>query len=362
MIRQLMILALAFGLVSCSAIELGEQNAQATGQAEVAINQTVEARIAEQTADKPTLVSPIDDAEVADDLILEWSYSRTLAENERFRIWVAPTGLPLQPISLTDATQLDIQDWIAENPADNYSWQIEIILSDDTAEAGTRIANPSDISTFRVEGVQAVDVTATIDAIVVQATQDAEAIETQIAETVTAIFAQTPSPDSESTAEVTPDIDFDSDFIPSSAETTVYGTIPIDSDSLNSITAITFDSAGHMLVSLRAGEIYRLEDTDDDDVADEITLVFEDLDDEIGQISGIFSENEVLYIINGSRLSQLRDTDNNGTYETVAQLSDSLPANQALLQASNSIVRSSDGRYFTTNVITGEILQLMLSE
>ncbi len=362
MIRKLTLLALAFGLVGCSAIELGEQNAQATGQAEVAINQTVDARIAAQTADKPTLISPIDDAVIEDDLILEWSYTRSLIDSERFRIWIAPTGLPLQSISLTDTTQLDIQDWIDENPADHYSWQVDIILSEDTAEAGARIANPSDIGMFRVEGVQAVDVTATIDAIVAQATQDTEAIETQIAETVTAIFAQTPSPEGESTAEVTPDIELDPDFIPSSAETTVYGTIPIDSDSLNSITAITFDSEGHMLVSLRAGEIYRLEDTDADDIADEITLVFEDGDDEIGQISGIFSQNEVLYIINGSRLSQLRDTDNDGIYETVAQLSDSLPANQALLQASNSIVRSSDGRYFTTNVITGEILQLMLSE
>jgi len=360
MIRQLTVLLLAFGLVGCSAIELGEQNAKATDQAESAINQTVEAHIAQQTADKPNLVSPIDDVEITDNPILEWTYTRSLFENERFRVWIAPTGLPLQSIASTDTTQLDIQDWIDANPADSYSWQVEIILFDDGAEVGTRIANPSDIGTFSVNGVQVIDVTATLEAIVAQATQDAEAIETQIAETVTAIIAQTSSPDSESTTEVTPDIE--SDFIPSSAETTVYGVIPIDSDSLNSITAITFDSTGHMLVSLRAGEIYRLEDTDADDVADEITLVFEDLDDEIGQISGIFSENEVLYIINGSRLSQLRDTDNDGLYETVAQLSASLPANQALLQASNSIVRSSDGRYFTTNVNTGEILQLMLIE
>jgi hypothetical protein len=252
MIRQL-IWVLAIGLVGCSAIELGEQNAQATAQAEAIIENTVASRVAEQLANEPT-----------------------------------------------------------------------------------------------------------IDAITAQATNDAQAIETYVAGTVTAVIQQTPSPDSESTAEVTPDVA--SDFVAKSVNTSVYGTVPIDSDSLNSITAITFDSAGYMLVGLRAGDIYRLEDTDDDQVADKITLIFEDLDEEIGQVSGIFSQNEVLYIVNGRRLSQLRDTDNDGIYETVIQLSESLPANQALLQANNSIVRSSDGRYFTTNVMTGEILQLTLNE
>lgn len=361
MIRQLMGLILAMGLVGCSAIELGEQNAQATTQAEVAIENTVESRITEQLADKPNLLSPIDNIEIADNqLVLEWIYARALAPDERFRVLIAPAGLPLQSISSTNTTSADIGDWIADNPADRYTWQIEVNQLDINNEPTKRTANLSDIGIFSVDGVQAVDVTATLDAIVSQATEDSQAIETHIAETVIAIIEQTPSSEIESTAEVTPDVD--SDFIATSADTSVYGTVPIDNDSLDSITAITFDSAGHMLVSLRAGDIYRLEDTNNDGVADEITLIFEDLDEQIGQISGIFSQNEVLYIINGSRLSQLRDTDNDGIYETVVQLSESLPANQALLQASNSIIRSSDGRYFTTNVITGEILQLTLTE
>jgi|GEM_PF-2001346 len=361
MIRQLIGLVLVLGLVGCSAIELGEQNAQETAQAQAAIENTVESHIAAQRADKPNLLSPTDNNDIAEDaLTLEWDYARSLAENEHFRVWIAPAGLPLQAISTTDDLQLDIQDWIAENPADEYTWQIEIIEADDTGESVNRVANPSIIGTFSIEGVQAIDVTATLEAIIARATDDAEAIETQIAETVIAIIEQTPSVDPESTAEVTPE--HETDFMPTSAETSVYGVVPVDNDSLNSITAMAFDTSGQLLVGLRAGEIYRLEDTDADAVADEITLVFEDLNDEIGQISGIFSENEVLYIINGSRLSQLSDTDNDGIYETVTQLSESLPANQALLQASNSIIRSSDGRYFTTNVITGEVLQLLLTE
>jgi hypothetical protein len=348
-------------LVGCSAIELGEQNAQATLQAETFIEATVDSRITQQLADKPQLVSPIDNVEIADDeLTLTWMYTRALVENENFRVSISAAGLPLQSISSTQSTEVDIQDWVNDNPADSYTWQIEIIQSDTVNEVDTRIANPSDVGAFSVEGIQAIDTTATMDAIMARATDDAQAIETRIAETVIARTEPTPSPDPESTAEVTPDVE--SDFIPSSAETIVYGSVPIDSDSLNNITALTFDNEGHLLVSLRAGEIYRLEDTDNDDLADEITLVFEDSDDEIGQISGIFSQNEVLYILNGSRLSQLSDTNNDGLYETFTQLSESLPANQALLQANNSIVRSSDGRYFTTNVITGEILQLMLIE
>lgn len=361
MIRQLIGIVLVLGLAGCSAIELGEKNAQATIQADAAIENTIESRIVAQLADKPNLVSPIDNANILDDaLILEWEYIHPLEEEERFRVWISPAGLPLQAISSTDATQLDIQDWIADHPADGYTWQIEVIQTDNTTDSVIPIANPSDIGVFTVDGVQAIDVTATLEAIIARATDDAEAIETHIAETVTAIIETTPPSEGESTAEATPERE--SDFIPTSAETLVYGVVPIDSDSLNSITAITFDSVGRMLVGLRAGEIYQLDDTDDDNIAEEITLVFEDLNNEIGQISGIFSQNEVLYVINGSRLSQLNDSDDDGIYDTVIQLSESLPANQALLQASNSIIRSSDGRYFTTNVITGEILQLVLTE
>ena len=268
MIRQLGILLLGLGLVGCSAIELGEQNEQATIQAEVAIENTVQSQIA----------------------------------------------------------------------------------------------------------TQAVDLNATLETVYEQATSDAQAFSTQVEETLNAIIEPTPSPDIESTAEITaettPDVEstveltpeISPNFVPESADISIFASVPIDSDSLNSVTALAFDREGHLLVSLRAGEIYRLQDDDQDGVADETTLIFEDVDNEIGQVSGIFSQNAVLYILNGNRLSQLRDADNDGLYETITHLSESLPANQSLLQANNSIVRSPDGRYFTVDINRGEILQLLLSE
>lgn len=151
-------------------------------------------------------------------------------------------------------------------------------------------------------------------------------------------------------------------FIAAAADTVVYGMVPIDSDRLNSITALAFDSEGQLLVSLRAAEIYRLEDSDADGRVDAVRLIFEDQDGDIGQVAGLFVRGEALIVINGKQLSQLRDRDADGIYETVTQLSAELPADQSLLHASNSIIQAPDGRYFTANVSSGEILQIVLRE
>ena len=165
----------------------------------------------------------------------------------------------------------------------------------------------------------------------------------------------------EVTDEAVPTIE-DRPFTAAAADMLVYGIVPVDSDRLNSITALAFDAEGQLLVSLRAAEIYRLEDRDADGAADAVRLIFEDQDEEIGQVSGLFVRGETLIVINGSQLSQLQDSDADGIYETVTQLSAQLPANQSLLQANNSIIQSPDGRYFTANVHTGEILQIVLRE
>lgn len=145
-----------------------------------------------------------------------------------------------------------------------------------------------------------------------------------------------------------------SPFAAAAADIEVYGRVPIDSDRLNSITALAFDGDGHLLAGLRAGEIYRLEE------GDEARLIFEDQGNDIGQVSGLFARGDALIIINDQQLSQLRDGDGDGFYETVTQLSTALPAYQSPLQAGNSIIQSPDGRYFTADVNTGEILQIIL--
>ena len=181
-----------------------------------------------------------------------------------------------------------------------------------------------------------------------QATARAEA---NIAATVDSRAAAFQAP--EATAEAMPSPTA-SPFAAAAADIEVYGRVPIDSDRLNSITALAFDGDGHLLAGLRAGEIYRLEE------GDEARLIFEDQGNDIRQVSGLFARGDALIIINGQQLSQLRDGDGDGFYETETQLSTALPAHQSPLQAGNSIIQSPDGRYFTADVNTGEILQIIL--
>ena len=147
-----------------------------------------------------------------------------------------------------------------------------------------------------------------------------------------------------------------------SADAVVYARIPIDSDRLNSISALAFDSAGQLLVSTRAGEIYRLRDPDEAGALASPELIFADDFDQIGQVSGLLARGEALLLVNDGALSQLGDFDGDGRYESVAQLSTALPAGQSPLQADNSLVQAPDGRLFSADIASGEILQIVLRE
>ena len=206
------------------------------------------------------------------------------------------------------------------------------------ARTEANLAATVDSRTAALQTEQA-DLSATLDSLAVRASQIAQSPATSPAATIQ------PSP-----------------FAASSAETRVYARVPVDSDRLNSITALAFDAAGQLLVSLRAGEIYLLEDSDADGEVDDVRLIFEDSGGDIGQVSGLFVRGGALVVINEERLSQLQDSDADGIYETVTQLSTELPANQSLSQASNSIIQSPDGRYFTADVNTGEIRQIVFRE
>ena len=146
------------------------------------------------------------------------------------------------------------------------------------------------------------------------------------------------------------------------ADVTVYARIPIDSDRLNSISALAIDSAGRLLVSTRAGEIYRLRDPEQEDALASPELIFADDLDQLGQVSGLLARGETLLLLNDGALSQLGDFDGDGRYESVARLTAALPAGQNPLQAGNSIVQAPDGRLFSADIGSGDILQILLRE
>ena len=149
---------------------------------------------------------------------------------------------------------------------------------------------------------------------------------------------------------------------PASAETIVFGSVPIDSDRLNIIAALAFDADGQLLAATRAGEIYALPDSDGDGIADETRLIFADEAEQLGQVSGLNARGEALILINGERLSLVTDADGDGLYDSVTHLSEGLPADQSPLQASNGIVSAPDGRLFTVDINAGEILRIVLQE
>lgn len=198
----------------------------------------------------------------------------------------------------------------------------------------------------------AADPVATAEADLVKARMTAHALAaeaTAAAGTIVA-FAQTPTA---AAPQIRPAI---------TADVSVYARIPIDSDRLNSISALALDSAGHLLVSTRAGEIYRLRDPEQEGALASLELIFADDRDQLGQVSGLLARGDALLLLNDGSLSQVSDIDGDGRYESVAELSSALPAGQNPLQAGNSIVQAPDGRLFSADIGSGEILQVVLRE
>ncbi len=165
----------------------------------------------------------------------------------------------------------------------------------------------------------------------------------------------------EAAASATPPPTARPDFSASAADAVVYGAVPIDSDRLNIIAALAFDADGRLLAATRAGEVYRLRDADGDGLAEERALIFADEKEALGQVSGMFVRGASLLLLHGGALSQLRDEDGDGRYETVTLLSAGPPAAQSALRASNGLVQAPDGRLFTVDISSGEILQIILS-
>ena len=146
--------------------------------------------------------------------------------------------------------------------------------------------------------------------------------------------------------------------LPASAEISLYGAVPIDSDGLNIIAALAFEADGRLLAATRAGEIYALPDADGDGIADETRLIFADDGQELGQVAGLAVHGRALILLHGDGLSLLRDIDGDGLYETATPLAAGLPLDRSPLRASNGLVQSADGRLFSVDLDAGEILRI----
>lgn len=215
-------------------------------------------------------------------------------------------------------------------------------------QSGTASAEAAEIATAATEDATRAALEAAHDA--AQATVQALAQEaTRAAASITALAA-TPTRATEAAP------------LPASAETVVYGSVPIDSDRLNIIAALAFDADGNLLAATRAGEIYAMPDSDGDGLADETRLIFADEEEQLGQVSGLIARGEGLLLLNGERLSLLRDGDGDGVYDDVRHLAEGLPADQSPLQASNGIAQAPDGRLFSVDIYSGEILRIVLRD
>lgn len=320
-------------IVGCSAIGLNEQNLQATAQIEANIAGTVESRFATQSADV--------DAQLLQVTSTMESVLTQASEN------IEATQQQLMATHTTSAEET-LSAVESATPTPNLTQTVEHIVATLVFEESlTSQPTPTDDDP---EATTEPEATADIES-----TED---VEPELTPDVSELIAQ-----AEATLTASAEVTVDPvSFIPSSADVSIFGTVPIDTDSLNSITALALDADGNLLVSLRNGDIYRLPDDDNDNSADDVTLIFEDSDNDIGQVSGILVQGDFLYVLNGEQLSLLQDDDADGTYDTVTTLNDALPQNQALLQANNSIISAGDGRYFTADVSNGDILLITLSD
>ncbi len=152
-------------------------------------------------------------------------------------------------------------------------------------------------------------------------------------------------------------------FAPVTAmEATVFGNVPLDSDRLNTIAALALDQAGNLLAATRAGEVYRLSDSDADGSADQRELVFADDEERLRQVAGMVMRGDSLILLHSGKVSQLQDSDGDGGYDSLIHLTEDLPLPETTLLAGAGLVQAADGSLFSANLGTGEIILIQTGQ
>lgn len=260
---------------------------------------------------QPDLLEPADGASFGNpaEVTLSWQWVRQLNEGEYYDVRVWREGDPAYGITWTTERSFSPADWLSQQEPGEFLWSIAVIEGSD-GEVTANLAEAGPPRRFSIE--------------------------------TSALPTPTPTP---------PPTEVPVGTIlrvPNEFRAEVYYPLL---EAPTSISVILFDEDDSLLVLTVDGRMYRLHDTDGDNVADEKQqLIFNDEDSPI-QLEwsiGLAIHEGRYYISDKGRIGYVEDTDGDGVMDEYHAIIEGLPNHQYPLHSNNGIIFDDEGRLYVS--------------
>lgn len=302
-LRSLIFLSLlSVVLAACDAAE-----AEPTPDIDAIVAETVTAF--EAGFYQPTLQGPADNASFANpaEVVLTWDWVRELDENEHYDVRVWREGDPAYGITWTQENTFALDGWLSTREPGEYFWTVAVVEGSD----GTVTANLSEAAParrFTIESNQLPTPTPT--------PQPTEVPMQQIVR------------------------------LPEGFNAEIYYFLE---EAPTAIGQIMFDDDGSMVVLTVDGRIYRLRDTDGDNVADEQQQLLFNTEESFVQLEwavGLARYLDRYYVSDSGRIGYVEDLDGDGVFDQYTNIIEGLPSRLYPLHSNNGIAFDDQNRLY----------------
>jgi len=256
---------------------------------QVAVAATISARNAAQVRLPPTLTTPAANQQFdnAAAVILKWTWTRPLADDEFFDLRVWHDGDPANGITWTKDLSFNLRDWLLYQKAGNFNWTVGVVKKGADG-SGTEITDLAPQQTFNMSA-----------------------------------------------------IDLNLFDVPQGFTSRYYARLPFKQP-----TVITFGPDGALYALGVEGDVAKVTDTDGDGFAETITPVYTDTANQLEHAVGMAFYKGVLYISDGGRVSTLTDSDGDGKFDKVTPIVTGLPNQLYTFHSNNGIAFGPDGKLY----------------
>ncbi len=254
-----------------------------------AVEATLSAQTAAQARQSPTLTTPVSDQqfENAAAVILKWTWTRPLADDEFFDLRVWHDSDPANGITWTKDASFNLRDWLLYQKPGDFEWTVAVVQKGADG-SGTEITDLAPQKKFTLSA-----------------------------------------------------IDLNLFDLPPGFTSHYYAHLPFGQP-----TVITFGADGALYALSVEGEVVKMTDTDGDGFAETITPVYTDTTNQLEHAVGMAFHDGTLYVSDGGRVSTLTDSDGDGTLDTVTPIVTGLPNQMYTFHSNNGIAFGPDGKLY----------------
>ena len=256
---------------------------------QVAVEATISAQDAAQERQPPTLTAPSPNQQFdnAAAVILNWQWTRPLADDEFFDLRVWHDGDPANGITWTKDSSFNLRDWLLYQKPGVFQWTVTVVRKGDDG-SGTEITKIAPPQTFTLSA-----------------------------------------------------IDLNLFDLPAGFTAHYYARLPFKQP-----TVVLFGADDALYALSVEGDIVKMTDTDGDGFAETTTPVYTDTDNQLEHAVGMAFHDGTLFVSDSGRVSTLTDSDGDGTLDTVTPIVTGLPSQWYPFHSNNGIAFGPDGKLY----------------